>query len=321
MDSLQKLVILLMVALCACKAVEAKALPATTKAPVLKAAAKEAAAVVEGAKAAAGKAAAPKLAKAVAAIKAGAKAAAKAAVTSSTATPKATTATPTTAVEATDVTSAKSTLCLPDEFLCGDQRCIPGSWKCDGQEDCQDKSDEINCPLPTKKAASDNGPTGTYRFGNTTKSYKDAKAICKQWGGDLANISSEAENDYVRKQLQLRDMEYGWIGSHHYLNKKSTLVNENNDDDGEDHGDDTDAKSDDDEDDKDDKDEDDDDDDEGCPQIMTLGYNGPALTEETCNGLAPFICEKEKENSKRSIDTEEDEEKMDQFSQLEQDFS
>ena len=35
-----------------------------------------------------------------------------------------------------------SVSCGSDEFLCGDQECIPVSWQCDGNLDCSDGLDE-----------------------------------------------------------------------------------------------------------------------------------------------------------------------------------
>lgn len=33
-----------------------------------------------------------------------------------------------------------------DSFACNDERCIPMSWRCDGDIDCADEEDERNCP-------------------------------------------------------------------------------------------------------------------------------------------------------------------------------
>ena len=39
--------------------------------------------------------------------------------------------------------------CSPTEFSCENQRCILKGWLCDGQNDCGDNSDELNCTRPT----------------------------------------------------------------------------------------------------------------------------------------------------------------------------
>ncbi|XP_022248454.1 sortilin-related receptor-like [Limulus polyphemus] len=44
---------------------------------------------------------------------------------------------------------ALNSTCAPEQFTCSNGLCIPNLWKCDGDNDCGDNSDEYNCQLHT----------------------------------------------------------------------------------------------------------------------------------------------------------------------------
>uniref|UniRef100_A0A6Q2YW73 Very low-density lipoprotein receptor n=1 Tax=Esox lucius TaxID=8010 RepID=A0A6Q2YW73_ESOLU len=48
-----------------------------------------------------------------------------------------------------DFLLGSKTECEPSQFQCGNGRCIPSVWQCDGDEDCSDGSDESTCVRKT----------------------------------------------------------------------------------------------------------------------------------------------------------------------------
>lgn len=47
-------------------------------------------------------------------------------------------------------TRAEQSPCSITAFVCANGQCIPNSWRCDGTEDCDDKSDEVPSLCPGK---------------------------------------------------------------------------------------------------------------------------------------------------------------------------
>lgn len=90
--------------------------------------------------------------------------------------------------------------CSSEEFEC-DRKCVPASWRCDGDRDCADGTDELNCSYrpgcgPDRFRCADG-------FGCIPKRWVcDGKAECRD-GSDEMSCSQKGKSVYVCIMLEV----------------------------------------------------------------------------------------------------------------------
>uniref|UniRef100_A0A673M515 Integral membrane protein DGCR2/IDD-like n=1 Tax=Sinocyclocheilus rhinocerous TaxID=307959 RepID=A0A673M515_9TELE len=98
--------------------------------------------------------------------------------------------------------------CNPGQFACrsGKMQCIPLSWQCDGWTACEDKSDEIDCPIAG--VTSRKCPSGWHHYEKTASCYKvylrsenywQAVETCQKVNGSLATFGTNEELQFILK--------------------------------------------------------------------------------------------------------------------------
>ena len=88
------------------------------------------------------------------------------------------------------------------DFTCDNQRCIPKTWMCDGDDDCLDNSDELqNCTTPTCRTDEYQCKTGRC----IPMAFKcDSDNDCGDFSGDgIFQFRSDlVRSDLISEQLQ-----------------------------------------------------------------------------------------------------------------------
>uniref|UniRef100_A0A1I7TV41 EGF-like domain-containing protein n=1 Tax=Caenorhabditis tropicalis TaxID=1561998 RepID=A0A1I7TV41_9PELO len=101
-------------------------------------------------------------------------------------------------------TSGSQKACDPNHsFKCQDDRCIPSSWRCDGDIDCQNEEDEKNCP---KVCSSDEHKCGEVK--SARSSLERFKCIPNKWVCDGEFDCEDRSDEFQCKNVSCQENQF-----------------------------------------------------------------------------------------------------------------